>query len=101
MASEEATVLPVTTIDLTKRYDIYHCIRNEERLYENVKLVGLRDIPDKPSFGGFGRFLEIEFIFGSRILISSGGVHMICEHGTKPLFKVFRSWVQSSEPLSE
>jgi hypothetical protein len=43
--------------------------------------------------GSFGNYLEIETIFGSRMLITSYGIHLICEHGTKPAFKVFRSWI--------
>jgi hypothetical protein len=83
----------------SKRYDIYHCVPHEERLYENVKLVGIRIFENKSGSGYIrfsGSYLEIETIFGSRMLISNFGIHLICEHGTKPTFKVFRSWLENT-----
>jgi hypothetical protein len=44
VTSEKRASLTTSPLDLEKRYDIYHCIQNEERLYENVKLVGFRSI---------------------------------------------------------
>jgi hypothetical protein len=84
----------ISPLDLEKRYDIYHCVPHEERLYENIKVVGLRSLREKSGhLSSFGTYLEIETLYGSRMLISSYGVHLICEHGTKPMFKVVRSWV--------
>jgi hypothetical protein len=88
--------LTLSHLDLEKRYDIYHCIQHEERLYENVKLVGLRTF-EGPSSYVATRYLELETVFGSRMLISTFGVHLICEHGTKPTFKVFRSWLEGTD----
>lgn len=97
MSQEKRTGLKLSQLDLEKRYDIYHCVPHEERLYENVKLVGLRTIEDKSTYmSTMGSYLEIETVFGSRMLISNYGIHMICEHGTKPAFKVFRSWVENT-----
>jgi hypothetical protein len=97
VTSEKHAGLTTSQLDLEKRYDIYHCVPHEERLYENVKLVGLRTIQSKSGFtGSLGSYLEIETIFGSRMLISNYGIHLICEHGTKPTFKVFRSWMENT-----
>ena len=94
---EKAGGLKVSQLDLEKRYDIYHCIQNEERLYENVKFVGIRSIEEKSGYGSsFGSYYELETVFGSRMLISAYGVHLICEHGTKPAYKVYRSWLKEA-----
>lgn len=89
--------LSTAQLDLEKRYDIYHCVQHEERVYENVKLVSIRTI-DSKSYGS--SYIEVETIFGSKMLLSSFGLHMICEHGTKPMFKVFRSWLSPSDGKS-
>jgi hypothetical protein len=95
--SEKGSGLKVTQLDLEKRYDIYHCIQNEERLYENVKFVGLRSIEEKSGYGSaLGSYYELETVFGSRMLISTYGVHLICDHGTKPAYKVYRSWLKEA-----
>jgi hypothetical protein len=95
--SEKRPGLTVTQVDLEKRYDVYHCVQNEERLYENVKFVGLRSLDERSGFGStIGAYLELETLYGSRMLISNYGVHLICEHGTKPAFKVFRSWLKET-----
>jgi hypothetical protein len=96
VATEKHTGLATSQLDIDKRYDIYHCVPHEERLYENVKLVGLRTFSSSQFSGSFNSYLEIETVFGSRMLISTYGIHLICENGTKPLFKVFRSWVQDT-----
>jgi hypothetical protein len=92
MATEKT--LPLAHFDLEKRYDIYDCIQHEERLYENVKLVALRQLDKSYSMT---TYLEFETVYGSRMLIATFGIHLICEHGTKPMFKVFRSWLQPGD----
>jgi hypothetical protein len=98
VTSEKPTGLPTSQLDLDKRYDIYHCVPHEERLYENVKLVAFRTLQEKSGYTSstFGSYLEIETIFGSRMFIYSYGIHLICEHGTKPSFRVFRSWIENT-----
>ena len=89
------TGLPVTQIDLSKRYDIYSMsLRNEERLYENVRIVGIRTLDRVHEFSStlLGGFLEIEPGEGPTLLIPSTGIQMICEHGQKPVYTVVRSW---------
>jgi hypothetical protein len=72
VSQEKQAGLKGSQLDLEKRYDIYHCVPHEERLYENVKLVGLRTFEDTSGHvRPFGNYLEIE-----------------------PSFKVFRSWVE-------
>jgi hypothetical protein len=95
--SEKRSGLTITQLDLEKRYDIYQCVHNEERLYENVKFVGLRSIEEKSGYVSvLGSYIELETVFGSRMLISAYGMHLICEHGTKPAFKVYRSWLKEA-----
>jgi hypothetical protein len=38
MASEKRAGLAISQLDLEKRYDIYHCVPHEERLYEKVAI---------------------------------------------------------------
>ena len=97
MEDERREGLKLSVLDLSKRYDIYQAARSEERLYENVKLIGfktLEDIPEEEptTFGNrprlprlrstFGSYLEIEAVFGSRMLIAMHGIQLICEHGS-------------------
>ena len=42
-----------------------------------------------------GGFLEIEARDGSRLLIPSFGIQLLCEHGTRPEFKVTRRWANT------
>ncbi len=83
---------PICQIDLTKRYDIYCTLTGEERLYENVRFLGIRSLdPIRESFYVHG-YLEIEALDGSRMLIPPYGIQMICEHGTQPSYRVIRQW---------
>jgi hypothetical protein len=84
--------IPIAQVDLSKRYDVYCTEINYDRLYENVRFVCIRtfDRVDKFSSGLIGGFLEIEAVDGSRTLIPSFGIRLICEHGTQPSFKVLR-----------
>ena len=96
MKSQKPTTLTISQLDLEKRYDIYHHVRHEERLYENVKLVAIRTLDGKSGYMSMASYLEIEAVYGSRMLLSSYGIHMICEHGTKPMFKVYKSWANET-----
>jgi hypothetical protein len=97
MPTEKRHGLEISILDLEKRYDIYQCAHREERLYENVKLIGLRNWQKSTQYESvFGCFLEIETLYGLKMLISTVGTNLICEHGTKPMFKVFRSWIQDT-----
>jgi hypothetical protein len=81
----------ISQIDLSKRYDIYCTQGNEDRVYEDVRLVGIRSL-EPPRDYMSGSFVELEAADGSRILISQYGIQMICEHGTQPKFRVLRCW---------
>lgn len=87
-----AARIPVSQIDLNKRYDVYCCLSKEERLYENVRFLGIRtfDRIGEFSSGLIGGFLEIEAANGSTILLPNFGIQMICEHGTKPTYRVMK-----------
>lgn len=85
--------LPVTAIDLSKRYDLYCWFVGEDRLYEDVTFVGIRTFERKSQFssGLLGGFIEIEARNGARIMIPHHHIHMICEHGSQPTYTVLRS----------
>jgi hypothetical protein len=70
-----------------------------DRLYENVRFVCIRTFEriHKFSSGLIGGFLEVEALDGSRGLIPSIGIRLICEHGTPPVFKVLRHRRHSRE----
>jgi hypothetical protein len=84
--------IPITQVDLSKRYDIYCTDYQVDKLYENVRFLGIRTFERINDFtsGLVGGFLEIEAIDGSRWMIPSYGIQMICEHGTRPVFKILR-----------
>ncbi len=88
------TGIPVAQVDLGKRYDVYYEAANEERLYEDVRFLGVRtfDRLNEYSSGLVCGYLEVETAEGSRLLLRSYGIHLICEHGTRPVFQVLRSW---------
>ena len=84
--------IPIEPVDLSKRYDVYCGQTSHDRLYENVRFICIRtfDRISKISPGLLGGFLEIEASDGTRALLPSFHIRMICEHGTKPLFKILR-----------
>jgi hypothetical protein len=84
---------PVSVIDLSKRYDIYCYIPSEDRLYEDVQIVGIKTLePPKNQFANalIGGYIEIEARNGTRMMIPHIRVYMICEHGAQPAYKVLR-----------
>jgi len=86
--------IPVTLIDLSKRYDIYCSIPGEDRLYEDVRIVAIRTFEKKKQDFGMaliGGYLEIETRNGARMMIPHIRMYMICEHGSQPDYKVLRT----------
>ena len=59
--SAQANHIPISQMDLTKRYDIYCTDLNHDRLYENVRFIGIRTFDRVTEFssGLIGGFLEI------------------------------------------
>lgn len=85
--------IPVSVIDLSKRYDIYCYIPSEDRLYENVRIVSIRTLErPKHEYGTslIGGYIEIEADNGTRMMIPHIRIYMICEHGAQPAYKVLR-----------
>jgi hypothetical protein len=80
--------IPVLSIDQSKRYDIYIGGLGHDRVYENVLFVGIRTFDRISEFGYGHGFLEIEAADGTRCLIPMFGIHLICEHGAEPAFKI-------------
>src|SRR5262245_48158651 len=75
-------------------YDLYGAVAGEERLYENVRFLGVRtfDRITEHSSGFINGFLEIEGADGTRLLIPKFGIQLTCEHGVQPAFRVVRQW---------
>ena len=85
--------IPVSLIDLSKRYDIYCSIPGEDRLYEDVRIVAIRTFEKKKQDFGMaliGGYLEIETRNSTRMMIPHVRMFMICEHGSQPEYKVLR-----------
>ena len=82
--------IPVIHFDAERRYDIYCWLVSEQRLYENVKVTGIRTFDKITQFssGAIGGLLEIEAANGTRMMIPQHGIQMICEHGTQLTYKV-------------
>ncbi len=89
------SAIPVSQIDLASRYDIYCSFMGEERLYEGVKITGIRTLDRISDFGSalIGGFVEIEASNGARMMIPCHMIQMLCDHGMKPAYRVLRSWV--------
>jgi hypothetical protein len=88
--------VPLEHIDVTKRYDIYSFFPGEERLYENMRFVSIKTLDDIRSYtGAFSGLVEIESMDGTRIMLPMHNIHMLCEHGSQPSFKLVRTWGES------
>jgi hypothetical protein len=88
-----APEFPSVPLDLSLSYDIYVNTGFENRLYENVKIIGHRAFP-----GMFGGYLEIEAANGARMTIPPFGIELVCQHGVQPVFKVLRRTVTQVIP---
>lgn len=86
--------LPVGPVDATKRYDVYCSLAGEDRLYEDIRFVGIRtfDRVSEFSSGLLGGYFEIEAADGTRALIPNFGIQIICEHGVRPAYQVVRRY---------
>lgn len=85
--------MPVNAFDLSKRYDLYASTPSEDRVYQDVKIVGIRSFdPVKGRYGSaiIGGYLEIEAPNGTRTMIPAMRLYMICEHGSEATYKVLR-----------
>ena len=94
---QPAGLMPTAQIDFSKRYDIYMMASNEERVYENIRFLGIRKFgvhsADSLDLIGMpGSYLEVEASDGAVLMLASYSIQMICEHGTKPAFRVLRRW---------
>jgi hypothetical protein len=89
IAASSADPIPIAQIDGDKRYDVYCALPGEDRLYENVRFVGVRAFKPITNFNA-GLLLEIETSDGSRMLIQQWDIKLICEHGVQPVYKVIR-----------
>ena len=86
-----ANQIPITQVDFSKRYDVYCSDLDHDKLYENIRFVGIRTFDRITEFSGLvNGYLEIEAADGSRWFIPTFGIQLICEHGTRPVYKVLR-----------
>jgi len=89
----EITAMPnseASTIDTSKRYDVYCREMNREIVYRNVLFKATRTI-----FGGlrsenFWSYLELVQPDGHSIFVSRTSVSRFCEHGVRPQFEISR-----------
>lgn len=95
--AESANQTPVSQIDFHKRYDVYCSTGCEERVYEDVRFVGMRTFDRVSEFTPtfVSGYLEIEATDGSRWMIPTFGIQLICERGTQPVYRVLRRWGNS------
>jgi len=86
--------VPIQQVDLAKRYDVYYTHVGEDRVYENVRFLGIRTFDQINDFGSglIGGFLEIETPNGAQFMIPNHGIQMICEHGVNPQYRTVRVW---------
>lgn len=90
---EPDTGLPVAPFDLSKRYDVYFTEGpHHDRLYANVRFIGIRtfDRITEYSSGLISGYLEIETADGTRCMLPSYGIRLICEHGAQPVSQLIR-----------
>lgn len=95
--------VPVAQFDLSKRYDIYCSFNFEDRLYEDVKIVGIRTLDRRTEYssGVLGGYVEIESSNGTRAFIPSFHVSILCVHGAQPIYKVIRRHAPAVESGTE
>lgn len=91
--------VPVAHFDVTQRYDFYCSLGMEERLYQNVRLTGIRTFDRITEFssGAITGFFEVEAVNGVRMMIPQHSIQMICQVGVQPAYKVLRSFPPSSD----
>jgi hypothetical protein len=85
--------LPISPIDFSKRYDIYCSYLEEERLYENMRIVGIRTMEKQRPYGAsiIGGYIEIEAPDGKRVMVPHIHIHMLCEHGLQPSYRLLKT----------
>ena len=84
--------IPIAPIDVSKRYDLYCSFAGEDRLYRGRQDRIRRTLEPERKFssGLIGGYIEIEARDGTRIMIPHFRIHVVCEHGAHPAFKVLR-----------
>lgn len=65
---------------------------DDERLYEDVKIGGIRTFERMKQYssGLIGGYIEIEARDGTRMMISLHQIRLICEHGLQPKYKTLK-----------
>jgi hypothetical protein len=85
-------------IDLSKRYDIYCWFVDESRVYEDVRITGMRTLSQEPmAIGALDEYIEIEAADGTRVMMPRFHIHMLCEHGLQPSYRVLRTGKPKNE----
>ena len=76
---------PESTVDLSKRYDIY-CTRYGAKgtiVYRNVLIKKQRSLFTSSDYDVLSKFIELEHANGSKVFVSRTGVTAFCEHGNE------------------
>jgi len=75
---------PGSSVDLTKRYDVYCSRPNQQTVvYRNVLFKGARQLFSTNKFDVLSHFLELELPDGQSFFITRHGITAFCEHGKK------------------
>jgi hypothetical protein len=70
------------TIDITKRYDLYCHEREQEIIYRNVQLKGIKRLFKKTPYDSFFDYVEIEQGNGQTVFLARSSIIKFCEHGS-------------------
>ena len=71
-------------IDVTKRYDIYCRDNEQEVVYRNALLKGIRTLFKTREYDCFSEYMELEQANGQTVFISRTSIRKFCEPGVKP-----------------
>jgi hypothetical protein len=98
-----ANRLPITQLDLSLRYDIYASDINEDRVYENVRINGMKTLDKADETTGFyvEGWLEIETDDGVRMLIRPIQIDHMCEAGVIPKYRSIPRPTESTDKSKE
>jgi hypothetical protein len=91
--------IPIASIDLAKRYDIYYSAMRENWVFQNTKFLGVKTLERMNQFssGLIGGWVEIEASNGTKMLIRNHSIYMICETGSTPIYKVIPQPIADSK----
>jgi ATP-dependent Clp protease ATP-binding subunit ClpA len=72
------------TIDISKHYDLYCKEGEQDVVYRNALLKGIKRLFKKTAYDAFFEYVELEQANGQTIFLARSSVIKFCEHGTTP-----------------